>query len=73
MAHVHTPTDEAELSDFLDRILDKGLVLGSADSLIVRFNPLADSNTRVCVEAMRTYFGGWMPQELRTQRPFRVK
>lgn len=70
---IHTPTNEAELSDVLDRIMDKGLVLGSADSLLARFTDLCDPQNRVRVISMRTYYGGWIPQELRSPRPFRIK
>ncbi|HEX2330155.1 MAG TPA: hypothetical protein VHN74_15625 [Candidatus Angelobacter sp.] len=73
MALMHTPTSDAELSDLLDRMLDKGLVFGSADALLVRFEDLSALGSRVTVEAMRTYFSGWMPPELRSLGPQRIK
>jgi len=45
------PTDEVELRDLLDRILDKGIFLGSANMLIVGETNLSSSQQRFSVSS----------------------
>lgn len=40
------PTEEVELHDLLDRILDKGLFLGSTNMLLLGETDLSSSNNR---------------------------
>jgi len=46
-------TEDAELLDLLDRILDKGLFLGSANLLTLAHTSLSGSRTRVSVSSMQ--------------------
>lgn len=70
---IHTPTDEAELADILDRIMDQGLSMGPGDTLLAGYTDFSDPRNYVRLVSMRTYFNGWIPLELRTLRPHRVK
>ncbi len=70
---IHTPTDEAELADVLDRIMDQGLFMGPGDSLLARYTDFCDPHNRLRLVSVRTYLNGWIPTELRTLRPHRVK
>lgn len=47
------PTEELELRDLLDRILDKGLFLGSANMLLLGETDLAASNKRFTLSSPR--------------------
>lgn len=47
------PTEQLELRDLLDRILDKGLFLGSANMLLLRETDLAGGETRLSVSSMQ--------------------
>lgn len=51
---IHVATDDAELVDLLDRILDKGLFLGSANLLTLGQANLSSPNTRISVSSMQT-------------------
>ena len=47
------PTDDAELLDLLDRILDKGLFLGSANILVLAQTNLSEPAMRISVACMQ--------------------
>jgi hypothetical protein len=46
-----TPTEELELRDLLDRILDKGIFLGSANMLLLSETDLSASQKRFSVSS----------------------
>lgn len=48
------PTEDVELSDLLDRILDKGLFLGSANMLLLGETNLSHPGTHMSVGSMQT-------------------
>ncbi len=48
------PTEEVELRDLLDRILDKGLFLGSANMLLLSETNLAGRESRLSVSSLQT-------------------
>lgn len=48
------PSEDAELLDLLDRILDKGLFVGSANLLTLGHTNLARSRTRISVLSMQS-------------------
>ncbi|HEX5434063.1 MAG TPA: hypothetical protein VFY05_07485 [Candidatus Angelobacter sp.] len=50
----HIATQDAELLDLLDRILDKGLFLGSANLLTLGDTDLSGSQSRISVISMYT-------------------
>lgn len=50
----HIATQDVELLDLLDRILDKGLFLGSANLLNLGQTDLSDSRSRISVISMQT-------------------
>lgn len=54
---IHTPIDEAELLDLLDRILDKGLSLGAANLLLLGETDLCDARSRVSLDSMHVHIG----------------
>ncbi len=47
------PTEQLELRDLLDRILDKGLFLGSANMLLLRETDLAGRDKQFSVSSMQ--------------------
>lgn len=51
---IHVATDETELVDLLDRILDKGLFLGSANLLTLGQTNLSAPETRISVSSLQT-------------------
>lgn len=51
---IHVATDDAELGDLLDRILDKGLFLGSANLLILGQTNLSAPHTRISLASIQT-------------------
>jgi hypothetical protein len=50
----HIPTDDVELLDLLDRILDKGLFLGSANLLVLADTNLTQPAMQISVTSMQT-------------------
>jgi len=52
--HRLAPTEELDLHDLLDRILDKGLYLGSANMLLLEETNLSDPGTYMSVGSMQT-------------------
>jgi hypothetical protein len=54
---VHIPTDETELRDLLDRILDKGLFLGAANLLLLGETSLSAAHHRVRLVSMHIHIG----------------
>ncbi len=50
----HVAVEDAELLDFLDRILDKGLFLGSANMLVLGQANLSAPDIRISVINMHT-------------------
>jgi len=63
---IRVSTNDAELGDLLDRILDKGLFLGSANLLTLGHTNL--SNTRISLASMQTNTDSYSrpPRPLRT-------
>lgn len=51
---IHVATDDTELADLLDRILDKGLFLGSANLLTLGQTNLSAPETRISVSSLQT-------------------
>jgi hypothetical protein len=51
---IHVTTDDAELTDLLDRILDKGLFLGSASLLTLGHTNLSAPDTHITLASMQT-------------------
>ena len=49
----HIATDDAELLDMLDRILDKGLFLGSANLLVLGHTNLSQPAMQISVTSMQ--------------------
>lgn len=58
------PTEELELRDLLDRILDKGLFLGSANMLLLGETDLAASNRRFSVSLSPELATADLPERL---------
>lgn len=58
------PTEELELRDLLDRILDKGLFLGSANMLLLGETDLAASNRRFSVSLSPELAAADLPERL---------
>lgn len=54
---VHVPTDETELRDLLDRMLDKSLFLGAANLLLLAESDLATAQCRVRLVSMHINIG----------------
>lgn len=54
---VHIPTDETELRDLLDRIMDKSLFLGAANVLLLAETDLAAAHCRVRLVSMHINIG----------------
>ena len=48
------PTDDVELLELLDRILDKGLFLGSANLLVLGHTNLSEPAMRISVAYLQT-------------------
>lgn len=49
MVRTHIPTEEAELSDILDRVLDKGLVFDASVRLILGGPEISELLKRISV------------------------
>jgi hypothetical protein len=60
---VHIPTDETELRDLLDRMLDKGLFLGAANLLLLSETDLAAAHCRVRLVSMHINIGYYPVQQ----------
>ena len=54
---IHTPTDEADLRDLLDRILDKGLFCGMANLMVLGSTDLSHPDNRISVSSVHTNTG----------------
>lgn len=54
---VHTPTEEAELRDLLDRILDNGLFMGAENLLVLGELDLGSAHSRVRLVSMHIHIG----------------
>lgn len=54
---VHIPTDETELRDLLDRILDKSVFLGAANLLVLAETSLSAAQQRVRLVSMHIHIG----------------
>jgi hypothetical protein len=66
--HIHVAMDDTELADLLDRILDKGLFLGSANLLTLGQTNLSDPETRISVSSLHTNTDSYA-RPLRPSRP----
>lgn len=54
---VRIPTEETELRDLLDRILDKSLFLGAANLLLLSETDFAATHSRVRLVSMHMHIG----------------
>lgn len=54
VVRIRFTTDDAELADLLDRILDKGLFLGSANLLTLGHTNLSTPKTHISLASMQT-------------------
>jgi hypothetical protein len=67
------PTEEVELRDLLDRILDKGLFLGSANMLLLGETDLAGRGQQFSVSSMQMNPGPRDPEKPSRAGPRRPK
>lgn len=65
---IHVATDDTELADLLDRILDKGLFFGSANLLTLGQTDLSAPHTRISVSSLHTNTDSYA-RPLRPSRP----
>ena len=70
---VRIPTDETELRDLLDRILDKGLFLGAANLLLLSETDLAAPHSRVRLVSMHVHIGYHPVRQTLSHYPHRRK
>lgn len=68
-----SPTEEVELRDLLDRILDKGLFLGSANMLLLRETDLAGRDKQFSVSSIQMDHGRVDREKPSRARPRRGK
>lgn len=68
-----SPTEEVELRDLLDRILDKGLFLGSANMLLLRETDLAGRDKQFSVSSIQMNHGRADREKPSRARPRRGK
>jgi hypothetical protein len=61
VVRIRFTTDDAELTDLLDRILDKGLFLGSANLLTLGQRNLSAPHTHISLASMQTNTDSYAP------------
>jgi hypothetical protein len=60
---IHVAIEDTELLDLLDRILDKGLFLGSANLLMVGRVNLSEADVRISVTHLHTNTDSYGPAQ----------
>ena len=66
---LRVPTDEADLNDLLDRVLDKGLLCGIGNLMVLSDNDPAHSADRFRVSSVETNTGTYGKRKTSLRSP----